>query len=203
LQLDSRKSINARLARPFGDVFEGNARGAPASVSNCQDYLRRSEQGFEAASEREGQILHNQAVECVALKMLRSARTPQSGMQLGFELGAGSLSVLPPSVAPAVSEDQAEAAKSAEASGKSWASFLPEAVAKPVAPGELAVSQPGWSTHLWLYARGDFSGHGREEILMRADYRAEGGTYASSQLFLLGGRAKTKRLRLIRQIPVR
>lgn len=203
LKLDSRKAIDERLARPFGDVFEGNAGGSKTSVANCNDYLRWSEQGFHAGNEREQKVLHNDAVECVALRMLRAARTPMTALLPGFKMTTATLSMLPPELAPAVSNELILKARAADAAGKSWATYIAEAAAKVVAEDQLEVSQPGWITRLSLYARGDFSGRGKEELLVRADYQAQGGTYATSHLFLLArNESGAKRLQFVRQVVV-
>jgi hypothetical protein len=203
LKLSNREEIADRLARPFGDVFEGHAHGRKATISNCNDYLRLSGQGFQTSNMRAGAILEVDAVECVALVILRSARAPQADSLRGFQMNATALSLLPPELAPAVSNELVAQAKAADAAGQSWQTYVPKATARVLGPWQLAVSQPGWNTQVTLYALGDLSGSGQEELLMRADYRVQQGTYANSRLFLLTrGAHVNSRLRLIREVPV-
>jgi hypothetical protein len=201
--LDSRQAIDARLAQPFGDVFQGKAQGEKATIENCNDYLRLSTQSFQAEDNRAAGILHNDAVECVALAMLRSARVPGAALLPGFQMNAETLNRLPPELAPAVSNELIAREKAADAARGSWKTYAPNSKAVVQGPGRLSVSQTGWRTQLTLYARGDFSGKGNEELLLRADYHAQQGTYGNSKLFLLArGNPGTQRLRLVREVPV-
>ena len=203
LKLGSRKAIPGRLAQPFGDVFTGSVKGATASISNCNDYLRLSPEGFQPDNDQEARILHNDAVDCTALKLLEGVRKPAKPA-VQFQLNDSALALLPPELAPAVSNDLIAKAKAADEAGESWQSYLPDTVAKSAGPGQLDVSQSGWKTHLTLYATGDFSRSGEEEFLIRADYQAVSGTYANSSLFLVkAGSNGAKRLRLVREVMVR
>jgi hypothetical protein len=204
LKLKSRQAIRERLAEPFGDVFTGSVGGAKGSVSNCNDYFRLSAKGFQPDNDQESRVLHNDAVECVALQLIQSARSPRKGPALGLKLDGSALSILPPELAPAVSNEMIAKAKAADEAGQSWSAYVPDAVAKSAGPGELDVSQTNWKTHLTLYATGDFTGAGQEEILLRADDQAVNGTYANSKLFLLAaGKGGAKRLRLVREVSVK
>ena len=203
LKLDSRQEIGSRLALPFGDVFEVSAKGEKETVANCNDYLRVSVGGFDSASSTTSAILHNDGVECVALNMLRSAKTPKLRLIATFAISPMTLSELPPELAPVVSADLISKARAADAAGKSWKSYEPNAVASQMDNDRIEVTQPGWTSTVTLYASGDFSGNGRNQLLIRSDYKAEGGTYGNSKLFLLERSAKAKRLQLVREIKVR
>jgi hypothetical protein len=202
LKLMSRQEIDKRLAEPFGDIFQGSAQGQKVSVASCADYLQVSGKGFQPDGPHAAGILHNDAVECVALNMLKWARDPRAGFLPGFQMTVNTLSVLPPELAPAVSSETMEKEEAADALGGTWRSFAPPAQVRVVGPWRIVVTQPNWSTQVTLYARGDFSGGGQEELLMRADYHALGGTYGNSKLFLLASGTKPGRLRLVREIAV-
>lgn len=198
----SLQVIDQRLKQPFGDVFQGTVRGQKVTVSNCADYLRLSAEGFEPNGVQAAQILHSDGVKCEALSLLRAGRAPRIGAMAGFQMTVNALSMLPAELAPAVSNEVIAQEKAADASGGTWQSFAPKSQVKVLSPWRITVTQPNWSTQLTVYARGDFSGSGADEVLIRADYHALQGTYGNSKLFLLKPGLKLGRWQLVREIAV-
>ena len=198
----SLQAIDQRLTQPFGDVFEGMAQGQKATVANCSDYLRLSQQGFQPDGPNSVVILHSDGVECEALSLLKSARAPQARSLAAFQMTVNSLSILPAELAPAVSNEVIAQEKAADAAGGSWRTFAPKSEVKVLSPWRISVTQPNWSTQLIVYARGDFSGGGEDEVMMRADYHALQGTFGNSKLFLLKPGVKPGRWQLVREIAV-
>ena len=203
LKLENRKEIDQRLSQPFGDVFQGTVGGNSATISNCTEFLKISGKGFHAADNMQATVLHNDGVDCVALNMLRTAKAPRRHLLPGFEINSDSLRVLPPELSPGVSWEMIAKAKAAGEAGSSWKTYVPDANAVAIGENQISVSQADWKTQVTLYARGDFSGRGNEEVLVRCDYAATKGTFRNSQLFLLAhGSNGAERLRLVRMISV-
>jgi len=205
LGLKSLSDIDARLHRPFGDVFEGKINGKPATVSNCADYLEDSREGFTATGgDQAAIVLHSDAITCVALEALKTARPATTSYLGDFHLNSSALASLSPQLAPAVSDEQITDARQAAEEGKSWQQFIPTARAKPARQaGALDVFQPNWETTITEYGRGDFTGDGVEDLLVRADYAAIKGTYRNSRLFLLSRKSETGVLKVVKEYSIR
>jgi hypothetical protein len=187
LELKGLADLDARLHRPFGDVFEGKVNGQQVTIANCADYLADSREHFTVTGgEQASIVLHSDAVDCVALDALRYARPAAISYLADFHLNASALAHLSPLLAPAVSNEEIAKARTATESGESWQQFVPSAHAKLAnQPGTMDVNQPNWETTITEYGRGDFTGDGLEDLLVRADYAATKGTYRNTRLFLL------------------
>ncbi len=106
LHLANLSDVAGRMNQPFGDVFIGTVNGRQATVANCGDYLRLSKQGFQDPNDQEVRVLHNDAVECVALSLLKAAKPARTTYLADFKLTPQSLTSLPPELAPAVSDSK-------------------------------------------------------------------------------------------------
>ncbi|MDQ2776600.1 MAG: hypothetical protein M3Y57_17030 [Acidobacteriota bacterium] len=203
LHLANLSDVPGRMNLPFGDVFTGTVNGRRATIANCSDYLRLSKQGFKDPNDQEVGVLHNDAAECVALSLLEAAKPARKTYLADFKLTPASLTLLPPELAPAVSDTQEAAAKAADSEGKSWKDYVPEAQATAGKRGsEIEVKQPGWLTKVMEYGRADFTGGGSQQLLIRVDYASTEGTYGDSKIFLLGRGTAQARLKLGQTVPV-
>jgi hypothetical protein len=205
LGFKSLADIGARLHRPFGDVFEGTMNGKPVTVTNCADYLADSREHFTVTGgEQAATVLHSDAVDCIALDALRTAHPAKTSYLGHFHLNSSALAYLSPMLAPAVSNEQIAKARQAASDGESWQRLVPAARTQPARQtGVLNVSQPNWETTLTEYGRGDFTGDGLEDLLVRADYAATKGTYRNSRLFLLSRKNVASILEVVKEYNIR
>lgn len=204
LKLKSISDIDARLHRSFGDVFEGTVHGQPVTIRNCGDYLANAREGFAVTGgELAAKVLRADAVDCVALEALRSARPAATSYLREFQLNSAALAKLSPILAPAVSNEKIAEARHAAEEGESWRQFVPAAHAKPLLkPGVLDVTQPDWDATITEYGRGDFNGDGVDDLLVRADYAATKGTYRNARLFLLSRKSEAGILEVIKEYTI-
>ncbi len=203
LHLKSLAHIPERLNQPFEDTFKGVAEGKPATISSCNDYLRLSQKGFAASNDREHAVLRLNAVDCAAVSLLQTAKPAHITLLNNFRLTPEAMNILPPELAPAVSQEKEVDAHAADLAGESWKTYVKDAqaTASDVA-SQILVTEPGWSTKVTEYGRADFTGDGVEDLLVRTDTAATQGTYGNTQLFILSRKSKNGRLTLEQTVSI-
>jgi hypothetical protein len=198
LRLKNLSSIAFRLREPFHFSVTVTNHERSASVSNCSEYLKFSALHFAPPSDRDAAILQFQGVDCQTLGALREAKPARISYLKEFRLDEQSADYLPPSLAPAVSAEDTEKARNAEAHGLSWREFQPGLVVKPESDS-ISVGADGVNTRLEIYARGDFNADRLEDILIRTDVSFSAGSYSGSRLFLLTRQSPHSRLTMLRE----
>lgn len=178
LGLASLTAIDERLSAPWEDKIPVRHNGKRTTVASCKALLDIRKDRVEPANAQAEAVLEARGIECLAINALRSARAAApADLQLTAK-------TVPPELGPVVSGDDEKAV--AAAAGKSWLDFDPSIKAEQSADGALIVRSEGYITEVTELARGDFSGSGRQEILVRTASAATEGTLRSARLLLLG-----------------
>jgi hypothetical protein len=198
LNLVNLSDIDAALGKPFDErvnVVSGSNR---ASVGNCAEYLKYSDQGYKPASDFELRVLESLGADCRALALLKNAAPAKVSYLADFRLDKSAPAQLPAQFAVSVSPQEVRSAAAAERAGKSWQQYQPELKLNEGSTG-LRVEAGGMRSDLQLYARGDFNGDGIEDLLIRDDFAALQGTYAGTRLFLLTRRSGQRVLEVLKE----
>jgi hypothetical protein len=198
LNLKNLSSIESRLGQPFGFAVSVMKDSKSVTVSNCNEYLKSSDLHFPPPSDRDTALLRFNGVDCQAIRALGEAKQSKTSYLVHFHLDSQAADYLPPTLAPAVSGEDSQNARDAEARGLSWRQFQPGLTLKPDKVSLLA-EESGGSTRLEIYGHGDFDRDGVEDILLRADVSFIKGTYTDSRLFLLTRKSPNSQLTLLRE----
>ena len=183
LGLKSLADLDARLRAPWEERLTVSSAGKKTSVRNCADFL--SLKSFRALNDQQEMQLRLNAIECWALDAIGTAKP--AGAADEFRLTPdGGIKWLPAELGPVVSNEDAKAVQAAAAGGKSWLDYDSGIKAAAGDEGELNVTSHAYLTQLAELARGDFSGRGVQEILIRATSAATEGTWRDVRLFVIG-----------------
>ena len=184
LALRDLGGIGARLAQPFDEPLPEVRSGAHAQSTDCISLLALRAKGFTGQGDWGFAQERSLGSRCVALTLLRHARRPSSSGFADFRLTAESVNVLPPTLALGFSDIDAAAARRAEAQGKSWLAYQP-GLAAEMQDRTLVVKSGTSVVKVRVYACADFTGDGRQEILVATEEAVSDGTYRNTGLFLL------------------
>lgn len=207
LMLRALPAIDQELAAPFEAPIEVvGGSGRKATVRDCHSALDLLGRGFEAPRDVEQRVLRAASIRCLALRTLKSATPARRSALDTFHLSDDALAVLPPTLAAAASDEARRRVREAEGQGKSWRDFVPNATAKtePASddrpdPG-LVVESPGWRVRVTTYAYGDFDGDGSEDLMLRVDEEAVGGTYRHHRLVIVAWDPGRRAFRTVREV---
>jgi hypothetical protein len=207
LMLRALSDIDQELATPLETPIEVvGGSGRKATVRDCHSALDLLGHGFEAPRDVEQRVLRAASIRCLALRALKSATPARRSALDTFHLSDDSLDVLPPTLAPAVSDDALRRVREAEAQGKSWRDLVPTATAKlePASDDRpdpsLVVDSDGWRVRVTPYAYGDFDGDGSEDLMLRVDEEAVGGTYRNHRLVIVTWDPSRRSFRTVREV---
>jgi hypothetical protein len=198
LRLARPSKAMERLREPFDSALPFKNGEQRLAAKNCADLIAYRKSGFTPVSDRDAGIAQSLIVDCLAVKALYSATVPRESFLRAFHLDLHALELLPPNLAPIISDEDRQNVRSAAAKGMSWKQFDSSASAS-VQGESLAVISDDTRTTVKIYGRGDFNADGIDDLLVRVDTAAMHGTYRSSRLLLL---TKTRRdgiLRMIRE----
>jgi hypothetical protein len=184
MNLVNQADIDQAIKKPLDERVTVVSGSNQAQVGNCVDYLKYSDAGYKADSDFQMRTLESLGADCRALALLDEAAPAKFSYLQDFRLDKSSLAVLPAQFAVTASNEELQTQAAAARASKSWLQYQPQLKAE-VAKGALTVEAAGMRSDLRLYARGDFNGDGVEDLLIREDYAAIGGTYGGSRLFLL------------------
>jgi hypothetical protein len=187
-----------RLREPFDSPLPFKNGGQSLEARNCIDLLRYRGSGFAPVSDREAGITQSLVVDCLAVKALYHARAPRVSFLRTFRLDAQALGILPPDLAPIISDEDRQKVHKAASKGMSWKQFDPSATAS-VQGESFAVLSEDTRTTVKIYGRGDFNADGIDDLLVRVDTAAVHGTYRTSRLLLLTRTRNDGVLQLIRE----
>ena len=189
LGLDASGTIEAALEKPLPDVYEVIlGRGADATrhtVKNCTDYLTLGSGRRSTGSALNDASLRYLGATCVALDWLKMARPSTKPAFQNFSLQQITVRELPPELALAISFDSIADARSASKRGASILAIEPSVRLRPKSADEAELVASDWTAHLTVYGHADFFGDGSDELLVRWQGAATGGTYKATQVFLL------------------
>jgi hypothetical protein len=198
LNLMNLSDIDQALGKPFDERISVASGSNQAQVGNCFDYLKYSDAGYKADSDFQMRMLESLGADCRALALLKDAAPARVSYLQDFRLDTSAPAMLPAQFAIIVSNEEQQSLAAAAHANKSWLEYQPKLKAEQ-ANGRLTVDAAGMRGVLRLYARGDFNGDGVEDLLIREDYAALGGTYSGSRLFLLTRRRGERVLQVLKE----
>ena len=204
LGLSGNKSINAALSEPLEDNYTITLGTAPhqttAILHNCKDYLHVEKSSYDAGPAVVSNVLHYEGARCDALDLLRSARPALHPAFYDFSFKHILSKDLPASLALLVNEEQQQLAERIDRRGGSIVD-LEKVALHPRGPYEAELVATDWTATLTVLARADFLGDGNEELLIRRNVAAIGGTLRSTTVFLLARSLPAARLRIVTTRP--
>jgi len=181
-----------RLRAPFDAPVMLQSGGQRVEAGNCAALLRDEKAGFAPLSDRDRAVTQSLLADCYAVEALSRAKKARISFLRTLRLAPESLEVLPPTLAPIISDEDRKNAAGAASKGLSWKQFDPSATASGQGDA-ITVLSDDTQTIVKIYGRGDFNGDGIDDLLVRVDTAALHGTYRASRLLLLtktrGGRA--------------
>ena len=158
-----------------------------AIADSCGSLERLLQEGYSAYVTHSIRVLRYRLAKCGAMRMLLKAQPAKKSFVRSFGFDADSLNYLPAIVNPSPSCDFLCRQFVANERRISWNKF---AVSKtlsvdPVSEHQLKVLTETESLTLELKARADFNGDGLEDLLLWVNAGATGGTWGTTEYYLL------------------
>jgi hypothetical protein len=199
LGVGALSDVAAALDRPLdGGWVVKLAAGQKRRIKTCRDFLAVTKSRFELPNAVDWAAWWQQGAHCFALDALRGAR-PALRSHLGwFRFSKPGITKLPPRLALLESPDELDDVAAAEKVCHGWGRFDETLKVRVEAPDKAALRSDGWTGHLVLYARADIDGDGLEDLLIRRDGHATGGTAAESRVFVVTQLSPTDCTRVVR-----
>jgi hypothetical protein len=178
--------VATALDRPLDDTWIVKmATGEKRTIKTCRDFLAVAKSRFELPSAVDWPTWWQQGAHCFALKILEDAK-PAVHSNLGwFRFTKPGIARLSPRLALLESPDDWDDAMAAEKACRGWGRFDETLRIHVEGSDKAAIRSDGWSGRLFLYARADMDGDGLEDLLIRRDGRASGGTAAETRVFVI------------------
>ncbi len=185
LGLKSLGDIDRRLTEPWDVSFELRNGNTGATVQSCAEYLAFRGQRVGVEPESDGPSLMRISVDCLAIDGLRNAKPARLSSIGMFHLTMDVLRLLPPELGPVVSDDDEARVSLASRAGLSWKAESPNATVHAGENDEIIITEPHYITRLSEMARADFSGGGRQQVMIRSLTEGINSSWTSARLFLL------------------
>jgi hypothetical protein len=199
LRLARPSKAMERLREPFDSPLPYKNANQRLEAGNCVDLIAYRKSGFTPNSDRDAGIAQSLIVDCLAVKALYRATVPRKSFLRAFHLDLQAFELLPPNLAPIISDEDRQKVQSAAAKGISWKQFDSSASAS-VQGESLAVLSDDTRTTVKIYGRGDFNADGIDDLMVRVDTAAMHGTYRTSRLLLLTKTRSDGILQMIREL---
>ncbi len=197
LALSSLEEIDQRLVALWEYPLElrrVSGQRQTAVITNCQSYFDLTRQGFTSTPIKYQLVL---GADCHALRALRQATPARRTHLAGFHLKEAVLNDLPPDLSLVISNDDARKVAAANQKGLSWREFEPIKRITLEKGQAMRVEGDGWGVRITVYAFGDFTADGLEDLLVKTDAWLQAGSYATTRLLLLTRRQAGARLDLV------
>jgi hypothetical protein len=150
------------------------------TLRRCADYVPLRDGEVQTVSVNNERFFLRMMAHCRALAMLVKAKPATRSFLDGFALGAPALDLLPADLRFEASSRNARAV-----TGKTWRAVDPKARATGHEPNLLRVTGRGYQNEVSEYGRGDVDGDGLEDIVVRTEGSATGGTYVEHAAYAL------------------
>jgi hypothetical protein len=162
-------------------------RETPVTVSSCRALaeVARTAVDVEPSDELTLQTFWSRAVDCEAAKLLRAAQRSRESRIAELLQAQNPSALLPPELGLTDFADERARVSAASAKCTVWRTYDASLRLEPRSPRTFSIRSDGWSGVLIFYARADFDGDGFEDVLIRRNGKADGGSYAASALFIL------------------
>jgi hypothetical protein len=200
LGLGAGESIEVALAEPLGDTFEvtldASHQSARKTLQSCRDYLSVARFIYSAGPAVDSNVLYFEGARCDALNLLRSARPALHPVFQNFSFKHLAVKNLPPGMALIIANEEQRDADWITRKGGSILNLDSSVRLHATGPDKAELVTQDWTADLTVLARADFFGNGSEQLLLRRDAAATGGTYRSTRIFLLSRRSPSGPLRI-------
>jgi hypothetical protein len=201
LGVNALADVAEALDRPLDDAWVVKmATGEKRKVKTCRDFLAVAKSRFELPNAADWATWWQQGAHCFALSVLEGAK-PAVQSNLGwFHFTKPGIAKLSPRLALLESPDDLDEAIAAEKACLAWGRFDETLRIKVQASDKAEIRSDGWSGRLFLYARADIDGDGQEDLLVRRDGRAIGGTAAEARVFVITQTSRAGCTRITREM---
>jgi hypothetical protein len=184
-EVKEAQALQAALDRPFDQPWKVKVgpQGPERSLASCAQLGLEFPGGMLQSSDPADQRpLLFERTHCRGLLWLREAKPSRQSFLGDLPLDLATARSLPDNLIPALG-----APRKQRPSRRSWKSADPKLGLMPEPPPRPGLYLRGrnYDARLFLYGRGDFDGDGIEDILVRRDGYAIGGSYQEFGLFLL------------------
>jgi hypothetical protein len=199
LGVGALSDVATALDRPLdGGWVVKMAAGEKRKIKTCRDFVAVTKSRFELPNAVDWAAWWQQGAHCFALDALQGAR-PALRSHLGwFRFSKPGIAKLPPSLALLESPDDLDEVAAAEQACHGWVRFDKTLRIRIEAPDRASLRSEGWTGRLVLYARADIDGDGVEDLVIRRDGRATGGTAVESRVFVVTQSSPTECTRVVR-----
>jgi hypothetical protein len=207
LKLASLADIDGALAQPVEEVPDAilDDDNSVRSIKTCNDLLAVAKLKFHLAQENklvwDGFI--DEALRCFALDTLRGARPAATSFLGWFRLSRSGVARLPARFAPVLSDaDEKNLARAkVDKRCRRWGKYDHRLRLQAESPDQAWVGGDGWAGRLSLYARGDFDGDGREDLMLLRYGKVDEGTVSDTSLFIVTQTSRRGCPRIVRALP--
>ena len=201
LGVGTLSEVAKALERPLDDAWVVKlATGEKRKIKTCLDFLAVTKSRFELPNAVDWTTFWQQGAHCFALKLLEDAR-PALRSNLGwFRFTKPGIAKLSPRLAWLESPDDLDEAMAAEKACHGWGNFDETLKIRVDGADRAALRSDGWSGRLFLYARADIDGDGLEDLLIRRDGHASGGTAAEARIFVISQPLAAGCTRVLREV---
>lgn len=184
--ISALSEVGAALARPLPDAWDVKLDGGKKKhVKSCLDFLAVAKTKFELENPADWPVWWEQGALCFALDALKTAKPATRSFLGWFRMAKPEISKLPPGLAMLDGLDEEDEAAAAAKACRGWGKFDASLKIRTKTPAEATLRSDGWTGRLVLYARADIDGDGLEDLLLRRDAHATGGSAALSQVFVV------------------
>ena len=184
-----RQLTAADLDHDFGDYIVHAKADAPLQViSSCRTFLAlpfTAESEVETINESHERSFWFSVMDCAAWGMVQAARAASHSRLDAFESAKDPTRLLPPLLTLTDFLEDRSKVEAAAAKCRSWKAFDASLRVKNRTADGFEVRAEGWLGKVQYLARADFDGDGVEDLLVRREGGADGGSYRAVALFLL------------------
>ncbi len=194
LNLYTQSDVQQRLNTPFA---EGVVH--PSDTKSCAKLANKKREAvLEGAGGSDAQAQVSTLAECVILQTLSRARPSRTSYVGELNWDANVMSLLPPELAIAVTEDAVRAVQSADSSHQSWAEMDQSVKATSDGTDQILVTGNTFQERLIVWGRGDFTGDGVQDLLVQT--MDAQGAYKNTRLFVLTRKNAESKLSVAKQL---
>ncbi|HKP64400.1 MAG TPA: hypothetical protein VJV78_47005 [Polyangiales bacterium] len=184
-----RQLTPADLDDDFGEHIVHAKADAPVQVvSSCRTFLAlpfTAESEVELENELEERSFWFSVMDCAAWGMVQTARAASHTRLDALVSAKDPTRLLPPLLTLTDFLEDRSKVEAAAAKCRSWKAFDASLRVKNRTADGFEVRAEGWLGKVQYLARADFDGDGVEDLLVRREGGADGGSYRAVALFLL------------------
>ena len=171
------------------------ADGRRQVVASCAQYFQAQRQQLQLVHQYEYLLYQDVSAMCASLKAFSTARAAPISYVRGFSLSAANVRQLPVELAFVISDEDMQRASRYKTLGAFQKGRLTQ-----VDSNRALWQFDGGEQRIAIIARGDFTGSGREELLIDTVNTVVGGSYRVRGVFIVTRDAPTAALKLVKRL---